>query len=432
VLIGRGVALVESFLDRRPEDVDEVLLNEVLDACCRLGDIRRLEATRKRMDSLGVAPSSVTLGVLVKAYGKQRMLEKVLQVWDEMEVQRSEGSMVTYCCMVEACIRCRHLGKALELFDELRSNGRHRNTILYCTLIKGYGLEKDHINAMRLFRDMQMEGVPYNTVTYNTMLDVCVNCDNVAMAEALVCEMTAPGSVAEPDLVSFSTLLKGYCSEGHIEKALQVMEAIKARGLHCDELVYNTLIDACTRADDLSAAIGLFEEMVHSNVCPSSNTYRLLEVIYRRAGFHHLAQEAVIQLSRDFDTGRLSSTAEHQPRTQAAVPKPDHNHRQVRCSPIFGSNLNAEAQFGGRSALAPVVDSLMPSRQVGAGQVFLLMPMCASTQHGPIYANLPPAQLLQQMVGNGVPAGNFSGALHPGAQVWGHVGGNRAGAILIP
>jgi len=292
----RGISLVERFIELQPKDVDEVLFNALLDTCCRLKDLGRLEATVRRMKDLGVTPSPVTLGILVKTYGQAGDLQKVLSVWEEMEVQRRQANAVTYGCMIDACVKCGHMSKAVDIFKGMREQGKHRNTILYTTLIKGYGLEKDLRSALHLFREMPVEGVPYNTITYNSMLDACVKCGDLATAEGLLREMKAPESTLEPDLITFSTLLKGYCNIGELDKALQVAEAIKVCGLRCDELVYNTLMDGCVKAGDVSAGIGLFEEMVQNGMQPSTITHSILSRLYQRAGYEEDAAEAVTQL----------------------------------------------------------------------------------------------------------------------------------------
>jgi len=292
----RGMALVERFVEMQPKDVDEVLFNALLDTCCRLKDLARLEAIMQRMRDLQVTPSPVTLGILVKTYGQAGDIQKVLQVWSEMEKQRVQANAVTYGCMIDACVKCGRLDNAEEIFKGMRQAGKHRNTILYTTLIKGYGLEKNLKAALDLFREMPQEGVPYNTITYNSIIDACVKGGDLATAEQLLREITAPSSSLEPDLITFSTLLKGYCHIGDLDKALQVAEAIKARGLRCDELVYNTLMDGCVKANDVTAGVGLFEEMVQNGMRPSTITHSILARLYQRAGYEEDASEAVAQL----------------------------------------------------------------------------------------------------------------------------------------
>jgi pentatricopeptide repeat protein len=184
----------------------------------------------------------------------------------------------------------------MDIFKDMRDVGTHKNTILYATLIKGCGFEKDLKNAMELFREMPHEDVPYNTITYNSIIDACIKCGDLPQAEQLLREMTAPDSSLEPDLITFSTLLKGYCHVGDIDKALRVAEAIKERGLRKDELVYNTLMDGCVKANDITAGVGLFEEMVQQHMRPSAITHSILVRLYQRAGYEDDAAEAVAQL----------------------------------------------------------------------------------------------------------------------------------------
>jgi len=292
----RVIALVEKFIELQPQDVDEVLLNALLDTCSKLKDLHRLESIMQRMRDLQITASPVTLGILVKTYGQAGDIQKVLQVWDEMEKQRGQANAVTYGCMIDACVKCSRLDKAVEIFQGMRAEGKHRNTILYTTLIKGYGLDKDLKSALELFREMPHENVPYNTITYNSIIDSCVKCGDLVTAESLLHEITSPNSSLQPDLITFSTLLKGYCHGGELDKGLQLVEAIKSRGLRCDELVYNTVMDGCVKANDVSAGVGLFEEMVKSDLRPSAITHSILVRLYQRAGYEDDASEAVAQL----------------------------------------------------------------------------------------------------------------------------------------
>lgn len=294
--IHRSVSLVERFMQLQPEEADEILFNALLDTHCRMKDSAGLEATLARMRELGIEPSHVTLGILVKAYGQACDIKSVLRLWDEMSDQRQQANAVTYGCMINACVRCGQTEKAADIFNEMKQLRKHCNTILYTTLIKGYGNEKDLNSALALFREMREEGVPYNTIAYNSIIDVCIKCSELSIAEDIFREMLSPQSNVQPDLITYSTLLKGYCHVGNLDKALQVAETIKVCGLKCDELVYNTLMDGCVKANDLSAGVGLFAEMMQSGMRPSSITHSIFMRLYQRNGYKGNASEAVAQL----------------------------------------------------------------------------------------------------------------------------------------
>jgi len=298
----RGIALVERFIEMQPEDVDEVLFNALLDTCCRLKDLKRLESCVNWMRRLKVKPSPITLGILVKTYGQAGDLDKVLAAWDEMEEQRGLANSVTYGCMLDACVKCGNLEKAVEVFRGMRSTGKHRNTILYTTMIKGYGLHKDLENALELFHEMPDEGVPYNTITYNSILEACVKCGDVTSAEEILDQMVTEHDI-EPDLISYSTVLKGYCQNGDLLKALCMFQEMKEHSLRCDELVYNTLMEGCVKADDWKAGCGLFAEMVNKGLKPSAITASILSRLFQRVG-HEDADEKVADLFLVFGLDR--------------------------------------------------------------------------------------------------------------------------------
>jgi len=413
--IQRSVRLVEGFVEQQPEEADEVLFNALLDTHCRMKNTSGLEAAFRRMTELKIEPSHVTLGILVKAYGQACDVKSVLRLWDEMADQRSQANAVTYGCMINACVRCGKTEKAVEIFQEMKMLRKHCNTILYTTLIKGYGNEKDISNALDLFKEMKAEGVPYNTIAYNSIIDVCIKCGDVQAAEDVFREMIVPTSDVQPDLITYSTLLKGYCQVGNLDKALQVAETIKACGLRCDELVYNTLMDGCVKANDLSAGVGLFAEMMQSGMKPSSITHSIFLRLYQRNGYKGNASDAVAQLYQHHGLERpygLEKTS----RGRGSKGKKQGSHS------AGGSATIPEAQKG-PSATQMIID---PSP---------VPPGYLSQVHGSAHAGyLRDARAQPMHPGGQVPPGQWSGQVPMGQEAMmyqDHANANMGGAPYL-
>jgi len=55
-------------------------------------------------------------------------------------------------------------------------------------------------------------------------------------------------------------------------------------------------MDGCVKANDITAGVGLFEEMIHQAMRPSAITHSILVRLYQRAGYEEEASEAVAQL----------------------------------------------------------------------------------------------------------------------------------------
>ncbi len=69
------------------------------------------------MKRKGIEPSSVTYGILIKAYGKQNDLSRAFKIFDEMKQNGVPVNDVTYGCLVDACVKNDRLDMALELTD---------------------------------------------------------------------------------------------------------------------------------------------------------------------------------------------------------------------------------------------------------------------------------------------------------------------------
>ena len=53
----------------------------------------------------------------------------------------------------------------------------------------------------------------------------------------------------KPDLITFSTLIKGHCRCKNIEQALILHEQMLQEGIKADEVLYNSLLDVCLKAN---------------------------------------------------------------------------------------------------------------------------------------------------------------------------------------
>lgn len=71
-----------------------------------------------------------------------------------------------------------------------------------------------------------------NDVTYNSMIDVCVRCDKMDKAWALLTEMQEFS--IQPDNFTYSTLIKGIRCDGrnfnmrNLDKAFMLLDQMKA------------------------------------------------------------------------------------------------------------------------------------------------------------------------------------------------------------
>jgi len=294
--VGRTLQLMDNI------DVcqDTVLFSTIVDACARLKDTRRLTIALDQFKQSGLRPNVHAYGTLIKAYGRCKRLDEAWALWREMTTERKlEPNNYTFGCMFDTLVSNQCVEQAMDLFQKLVGSGVTPNTVQYSILIKGFAQNKQIDKALQLYRDMQEKGVPCNEVTYNTLIHACTSVSDMRQAVDILEDMNASRE-HPPDLITYSTMIKGFCAQGNLEAGLELFESMRGRGIQPDTIVYNTLLEGCARRYNLQMTEQLLEDMIQSGVAPTSFTLTILVKLYGRAKQLDKALSLVTELPRRF------------------------------------------------------------------------------------------------------------------------------------
>ena len=114
------------------------------------------------------------------------------------------------------------------------------------------------------------------------MLDVCVSAGDIWRARQLVQEMRKFGS---PDLVTYNTLLKGYCQKGDLQAAKQLVAEFAREGLQPNDVSFNCLFNTAVGAGNFGEAWALTDSMEQHGVKADQYTMSILLKIAKRSQF---------------------------------------------------------------------------------------------------------------------------------------------------
>jgi pentatricopeptide repeat protein len=262
---------------------DEILYNCIMDACLRFEKIDKMMEVYEDMLINKIKPSSITCGIIIKAYGMKGMLDKALEMYSKMKRDNIELSSITYGCLINACIKNDNLAKAFELYEELAKYKIEMNTVLYTTLIKAYARSKNLPKVLEIFTKMKRDknNAP-NNVTYNSVIDCCIKCNEVQLAEKLLEEMCQCD--IKPDIITFSTLIKGCLKRNELNKAVDYLNNMTRFSIRPDEVLLNSLLDGCEKMKKFNRAVEIFIYIRKFKVEPSMMSYSIMMKIYGKLG----------------------------------------------------------------------------------------------------------------------------------------------------
>merc|ERR1719460_887949 len=105
----------------------------------------------------------------------------------------------------------------------------------------------------------------------------------------------------EPDIVTYSTIVKGFCNAGSLDRALKVVKDMKASGKHApDEVMFNSLLSGCAKEHRPDEALQLLSDMKKSGVAPSNYTLSMLVKLMGRCKRLNQAFVMLEEISKEY------------------------------------------------------------------------------------------------------------------------------------
>jgi len=209
---------------------------------------------------------------------------------------------VTLGCMVEAVVSNGDPQGGYELIQDMLSDEQCKpvlNAVVYCSVLKGFSHQKNFNRFWEVYQEMLAVKVKFSIVTFNTMVDACSRNNEMQHIPELLRSMTSQG--IEPNLITYSAILKGYCQENRLDEAFELMEGmVQTTKFKPDEIMYNTLLDGCARQGLYERGMPLLGRMEAAGINPSNFTLSVLVKLCSRAKRLERAFEIAQDISSNY------------------------------------------------------------------------------------------------------------------------------------
>ncbi|KAI5079097.1 hypothetical protein GOP47_0006768 [Adiantum capillus-veneris] len=248
-------------------------------------DYNALDCVEK-MQVEGVSSNAFTFVCILKACGRQRLIEKGLWIHAEIAKEEFDEDPYISCSLVDMYSKCGFFSEAWAVVEQLSA----QNTATWTALIAGY-VEHGHFKeALNCLRRMQDKDMALDDVTFVCGLKACAGSGALEAGQCLHAELTKDGHEIEPSvantlvdmyakcgflreaedvfdelpmqqLVSWTALMSGYMELKLFEKALELYERIPLERLTLDSIIFVSGLKAC-------GSLGAFDkgQMIHTDI----------------------------------------------------------------------------------------------------------------------------------------------------------------------
>lgn len=267
---------------------DEILYNCILDTCVKYNRMEQADSVYKDMSQAGVPPSKITYAIMIRGYGSDFRLERAFEIFQEMKQNNVAANEIIYGCLLNACVKCNKIEKACEIYDEIKLSNIEMNLVLYTTLIKGYTKTKNFEKAFEIYQKLLSDkAIVTNIIAYNAILDACVECGDYDMMGKIYDDIKvnalADENLPQPDLITYSTVIKGYSRMKNVDKVMDIYNYLRARDdMILDEVIFNSILDGLLKSMRFEDALKVYEDMRKQDVKRSNATFSILIKIHSK------------------------------------------------------------------------------------------------------------------------------------------------------
>lgn len=206
---------------------------------------------------------------LMKVYAFSSMYDKACDLYPQLLSEGLQPDGIMYSCLMKFAAECGRTMLSREL-AEMLPNLDVQN---FMALMRSAVRDRDATRAVALFRRWQASEVPVDIAAWNCCMDACISAGRIQQGRELLDEMV---KTIPADIITYNTLMKGYCQVGDIDGAKRMIRELEAGGLQPNDVTYNCLINAAATNGSFEQAWDVIETMTRKNVTPDHYTIAIM------------------------------------------------------------------------------------------------------------------------------------------------------------
>ncbi|XP_028550582.1 pentatricopeptide repeat-containing protein At1g02060, chloroplastic [Dendrobium catenatum] len=219
---------------------------------------------------------------LIRSLARAGHLRRAVQVFRLMPARGVAYSAFSFNSLFAALFRRGRTRAAARLFHLMLRLGVPPDAITFNTVIRGFCLNTMLSEAFHVFRLMPRHHCDPDVVTYNTLLDGLIRTGKFGAAHKLFEEMQKKIADVVPNVVSYTTLIRGYCSRLMVDKAVALFGKMVVVGLKPNKITFNTLMKGFCEAGKLNLMKNFFDKK--AGFKPDICTFNTLIAAHCNAG----------------------------------------------------------------------------------------------------------------------------------------------------
>jgi pentatricopeptide repeat protein len=230
-----------------------------------------------------VPPTTVIYSTLAKGFLNTNQASKAMQILAEMQSNGIPRSTVLYNMVIGVHAAHGSMDDVAELMKCMQADDCTPDIITYSTVVKGHCVKGDLDSAFLALRQAQESGIVLDAIVYSSIFYGCYRHNRPDLTDELVSGMSSLGLT--PSSFTLSIIVKMYGSQGRLNRAFEVVEALGRQDLSTDARVATSLLKECVKTSDIDRAADIFHLLLPTGGPDAKSFWPLISCCVRRGEF---------------------------------------------------------------------------------------------------------------------------------------------------
>jgi pentatricopeptide repeat protein len=209
-------------------------------------------------------------------------VEEALCQWHNLEnSEDADGHLLGG--VVEVCLAAGAVDEAFEVAREscwnVPQSPAGQKTLL--RFIEAVAERGNLSRAYEAYSNLHANGLEMDLKMYDAMLATAARAADIEKLERIFTDLM--DAEIRPEYVTFSTVVRGYCAAGSLDKAMALFSTMREHGIAPSQALFNALLTCCAQKHMVVLAEQILQDMTDSGVHPSSSTVTTFVRLYGHA-----------------------------------------------------------------------------------------------------------------------------------------------------
>jgi len=252
----------------------------------------------------GLCPSVYTYTAAMRAALAGNVLEKALQIWNDVEDSHCLPDSRLCTAYIEVCTRLGQTDKALQMYQRMRGapqNSKMAPTVhAYTAAMRAATEGGKWQKALEIWQDMGSAGVEASGHAFAAAISACAAGGDWQRACSLFEQMLQCG--IQPDVVSCTALISALATGGQWQQSEQVVNWMLQSAVRPNVRTYTALLNSLGQAQQWNRAIMLLRRMSEpefGGVEPNAYCFSALLKSLGEHGQWELAEKVFMELEAE-------------------------------------------------------------------------------------------------------------------------------------